>query len=178
MSALHIFTKKITEAGAWSDDERVAVEMMIKTAMAIERRTVAPLKALIWVNEPAARCAARIAGRGQPADTVIKPSELYKIEKLHSEMFTTLVPVGTEVATFMDMTQHRAPGIIKELCRWIECLMLEGSTSELQRMRFNYISILVKTQRTALFLITDFFRTGRQFKTPASTRSRRLQNRS
>lgn len=151
MSALHIFTKKITQAGGWSEADRIAVETMIRTAQEIEQRAASPLKAMIWVNEPAARCSARVAGRRQPADAQIKPSEFYKLEELHCEMFARMVPRGTEVATFMDCTQHRVSGIIKELCKWIRCLMIEGSSSRRQREAFSYITILV-SHKTILHL--------------------------
>ena len=142
MSAEKVFMKKIMSEGEWSKDEREAMELLIGTAKAMERRLVKPLQGVIWCNESAARCAARIKTRGQPADDKIRARELYRLEELHCEMMGSL-PANIEVATFMDVTVSTAPGLMKELSRWVEVLMIEGSTSAVQREKFRYISIKV-----------------------------------
>ena len=142
MSAELVFMRKIMSEGEWDKDETEAMELLIGTAKALERKLVKPLQGVIWCNEPAARCAARVQKRGQPADNKIRARELYRLEELHCEMMSSL-PSNVEVATYMDMTLSTAPGIIKELCRWVEVLMIEGSTTEAQRERFRYIHVKV-----------------------------------
>ena len=142
MSAEKVFMKKILSEGEWDKDEREAMELLIATAKALEQRLVRPLQGIIWCNESAARCAARVKTRGQPADDKIRARELYRLEELHCEMMGS-VPANIEVASFMDMTKSTAPGVIKELCRWVEVLMIEGSTSAVQRGKFRYISVKV-----------------------------------
>ena len=121
------------------------MQLLVKTAKALDRKFVRPIKGVIWVNEPASRCRARIQGRGQPADTKIRGSELYALEELHCKMLRT-IPSDVEVAQFMDMTIHQAPGITKELVKWVECLSIEGSTSVRQRETFRYITITVSAE--------------------------------
>ena len=141
-STEEIFSRKIAAEGSWSATERTAVDLMLKTAKALDRKFLKPIKGVIWLDEPASKCYARIQGRGQPADSVIKPSELYKIEQYHAEMMRNM-PAEVEVARIFDVTQHRAPGITREVCTWVECLQVDGFTSQAQRQAFNYISIKV-----------------------------------
>ena len=141
-SAEEVFCKKIASDGSWSATEMTAVSLMLKVAKALDRKFLRPIKGVIWCDVSAARCFSRIQDRGQPADTRIKASELYKLEQLHCEMMIGL-PSDVEVCRFFDMTKHQAPGVIQEICTWINCLQLEGSTSNAQREKFNYISIKV-----------------------------------
>ena len=156
MSAEMVFMRKIMSEGEWCKDEKDAMELLVGTAKALERRLVKPLKGVIWVNESAARCAARVKTRGQPADDKIKARELYRLEELHCEMMQSL-PSDIEVATFMDVTISTAPGIIKELCRWVEVLMIEGSTSNVQREKFRYISVKVNCCNNYIHAYNYFF---------------------
>ena len=143
LAADKIFTKKLTMEGAWSEADRDAVGLVLETAKALEDKLVGRVKGIIWVNESAARCFARLESRNQPADSQIRASELYRIEQLHCEMFAQDVPQGTEVAIVMDVTVSTAGMIIKDLVRWTECLMVEGSTCEAQRDQFVCIKIKV-----------------------------------
>ena len=59
-SAEHVFTRKIMMDGSWSATEHTAVDLMLKTAAALDRRLVRPIKGVIWIDEPAAKCNTRI----------------------------------------------------------------------------------------------------------------------
>ena len=141
-STEEVFSRKIASDGNWSATEKSAVDLMLKTAKALDRKFLKPVKGVIWLDEPASRCYARIQDRGQPADTKIKASELYKLEQYHSEMMANM-PADVEIARITDVTQHRAPWITREICRWIWCLKFEGSTSKAQRDKFGHITITV-----------------------------------
>ena len=148
--------RKIVTDGEWGEAEKAAMKLLLETAKALDRKMAKPLRGVIWINESAIRCAARVQKRGQPADDKIKARELYRLEELHCEMMHEL-PADIEICIVMDVILSTAAGIMREVCRWIEVLMIEGRTCTRQREEFRYITIKVKRNLFNIVVTPHFY---------------------